>query len=94
MSEDTQKQIDIEVRRFVDNGYETAKQILTDRMDDLHIIAKGLLEYETLSGDEILALLTGQAPHRPDDDNDATTGPKSPFPTAGGPIGGATPQST
>jgi cell division protease FtsH len=63
-------------------------------MDDLHIIAKGLLEYETLSGDEILALLTGQAPHRPDDDNDATTGPKSPFPTAGGPIGGATPQST
>ena len=94
MSEDTQKQIDIEVRRFVDTGYQTAKQILTDKMDDLHIIAKGLLEYETLSGDEILGLLKGQAPHRPDDDNDAATGPKSPFPTAGGPIGGATPQST
>ena len=94
MSEDTQKQIDIEVRRFVDTGYQTAKQILTDKMDDLHIIAKGLLEYETLSGDEILGLLKGQAPHRPTDDNDAATGPKSPFPTAGGPIGGATPQST
>ena len=64
MSEETQRVIDSEVRRIVDEGYDTAKKILTDHIDELHTIAKGLLEYETLSGDEIQNLLKGEPPVR------------------------------
>jgi cell division protease FtsH len=55
-----------------------------------------LLEYETLSGDEIAGLLKGELPHRPDDDNKPQTGgPSSPFPTTGSAgVGGAEPQGT
>ncbi|MCK5385489.1 MAG: cell division protein FtsH, partial [Alphaproteobacteria bacterium] len=52
--------IDSEVRRFIDEGYERAKKIITGNIDDLHIIAKALLEYELLSGEEIKALLRGE----------------------------------
>ncbi|MEC7210065.1 MAG: ATP-dependent zinc metalloprotease FtsH, partial [Pseudomonadota bacterium] len=52
MSEETQCKIDAEVRRLVEEGYEQAKTICQEKMEDLHTIAKGLLEYETLTGDE------------------------------------------
>ncbi|HEX7776704.1 MAG TPA: ATP-dependent zinc metalloprotease FtsH, partial [Parvibaculum sp.] len=64
MSEETQRAIDGEVRRIVEEGYATAKQVITDHLDELHTIAKGLLEYETLSGDEIKGLLKGEPPVR------------------------------
>ena len=77
-SEETQKKIDSETRRLVEEGYATAEKIIRDKMDDLHIIAKGLLEYETLTGDEIAALLKGQPPKRPDGlDDDASAGGKN-----------------
>ncbi|MFA7638957.1 MAG: ATP-dependent zinc metalloprotease FtsH [Parvibaculum sp.] len=64
MSEETQRLIDAEVRRIVEEGYDTAKNILTEHVEQLHIIANGLLEYETLSGDEIQNLLKGEPPVR------------------------------
>ena len=96
MSEDTQRKIDAEVRKLVEEGYQMAKKICQDKMDDLHTIAKGLLEYETLSGDEIIGLLKGDAPHRPEDDNTPQSGgPASPFPTTGSAgVGGPEPQGT
>ena len=57
MSEDTAKKIDNEVKKIVDKGYERAKKVLTEKIDDLHKIAKALLIYETLSGDEIRDLI-------------------------------------
>ncbi|MDA9684504.1 ATP-dependent zinc metalloprotease FtsH [Candidatus Pelagibacter bacterium] len=57
MSEETAKKIDIEVKKIVDKGYERARKILTEKIDDLHKIAKALLIYETLSGDEIRDLI-------------------------------------
>ena len=57
MSEDTAKKIDAEVKKIVDKGYERAKKILNEKIDDLHKIAKALLIYETLSGDEIRDLI-------------------------------------
>ena len=53
MSEETAKKVDAEVKKIVDIGYERAKKILTEKLDDLHKLAKALLTYETLSGDEI-----------------------------------------
>ena len=73
-----------------------ARKICSEKMEDLHTIAKGLLEYETLSGDEIIGLLKGEMPHRPEDDNSPQSGgPASPFPTTGSAgVGGAEPQGT
>jgi cell division protease FtsH len=64
VSEATAQKIDAEVRRIIEETYTRAKQILQDRLEDLHTVAKGLLEYETLTGDEIKALLRGERPVR------------------------------
>ncbi|WP_428032908.1 ATP-dependent zinc metalloprotease FtsH [Ancylobacter sp.] len=64
VSEATAQTIDKEVRRLVDEGYAEAKRILTEAKDGLETLARGLLEYETLSGDEIIGLLDGNAPVR------------------------------
>jgi cell division protease FtsH len=63
-SEATVQKIDTEIRRFVEEGYNEAKRILTEKREDLETLAKGLLEFETLSGDEIQDLLQGKKPNR------------------------------
>jgi cell division protease FtsH len=70
MSEATARMIDEEVRRLVDEAEAKARKVLTDHMDDLHTLAKGLLEYETLSAVEVEALLRGESIDRSD-----TSGP-------------------
>ena len=57
MSEETAKKVDAEVKKIVEKGYERAKSVLTEKIDDLHKLAKALLVYETLSGDEIRDLI-------------------------------------
>jgi cell division protease FtsH len=57
MSEETSKKVDAEVKKIVDAGYKRAKKILTEKLDDLHKLAKALLVYETLSGEEIKDLI-------------------------------------
>jgi len=69
ISEETARIIDAEIKKLVQGGYDEAKRILTERLDDLHMLAKALLEYETLTGDEILNALKGIPPKR-DDAND------------------------
>ena len=64
VSEDTSRKIDFEVRRLVQNASDEARRILTERLDDLHTLAKALLEYETLGGDEIINVLKGVKPNR------------------------------
>jgi cell division protease FtsH len=60
VSEATAQLIDQEVRRLIEEAEGKAKQILTDHLEDLHLIAKALLEYETLSNDEIGQILRGE----------------------------------
>jgi cell division protease FtsH len=64
VSEATAQKIDSEVKRLVEEGYNEATRILTEKRDDLETLAKGLLEFETLSGDEITDLLNGKKPNR------------------------------
>jgi len=66
VSEDTARLIDSEIRNIVDSCYDLAKKILNDKKDDLHKLAKGLIEYETLTGDEITSLLKDGVVNRPD----------------------------
>ncbi|MCP3473669.1 ATP-dependent zinc metalloprotease FtsH [Bradyrhizobium sp. CCGUVB1N3] len=63
-SEATVQKIDSEIRRLVEEGYKEATRILTEKHADLETLAKGLLEFETLSGDEIVDLLKGKKPNR------------------------------
>jgi len=95
MSDETQQLVDAEVKRFVEEGYDTAKRVILENIDDLHAIAGALLEYETLSGDEIRDLMNGKPPYRASDaEVNATKGtsvpkagrpaPKKPTPDAEG----------
>ena len=67
ISPETQQTIDEEVRRLVDEGYSTAKRVLTEKADDLERLAQGLLEYETLTGNEITQVIAGENLDRSDD---------------------------
>ena len=53
MSEETSRKVDIEIRKIVDKGYNRATKVITEKIDDLHKLAKALLIYETLTGEEI-----------------------------------------
>ena len=67
MSDATARTVDEEIRRIVDEAYGEARRILTENIDQLHTLAKGLLEYETLSGEDIARLLRGEPLIRDDD---------------------------
>ncbi len=85
MSDETAKIADEEIRRIVEEGYSRAEKCLKDNIDELHMLAKALLEYETLSGDDIKGLLRGEPIIRetpPEDEEDQK--PKSSVPTGGG----------
>jgi cell division protease FtsH len=84
VSEATAQLIDSEVRRLIEESETTARGILIDHIDDLHRVAQALLEYETLSGDEVRALLRGEAIVRKDP-NDTPAAPTAvpPRSTAG-----------
>jgi cell division protease FtsH len=60
VSEATAREIDNEIKSIIDHAYSEAHRILTERLADLHSLAKGLLEYETLSGDEIRQVINGE----------------------------------
>jgi cell division protease FtsH len=66
----TQKLIDDKVRELVQEGYETAKRILTEQRNQLENLAQGLLEYETLTGPEIGRVMRGEAIREGNDDAD------------------------
>jgi len=83
VSEATAQKIDSEIRRLVESGYAEATKILTDRKDDLEALAQGLLEYETLSGDEIHDLLKGKPPVRDSGDGSSGGRPSAAVPSAG-----------
>lgn len=100
VSEATAQKIDAEVRRLVAQGYTDARLILTDNRQQLETVAKALLEYETLTGDEIKTLIGGGQISRPNDD-EGTRGPtgsavpatgKATRPPRGEPSGGMEPQ--
>jgi cell division protease FtsH len=60
MSEETARLVDSEIRGLIEDAEQTARRILHENIDQLHTLAKALLEYETLSGDEVQALFRGQ----------------------------------
>jgi cell division protease FtsH len=93
VSEATAQKIDQEIRRIIDTCYQRAHEILSQHADDLNVLAKGLLEYETLTGDEIVALLKGIPPVRaPYEEPEPQRGPGPSVPQAGRPRGVVAPE--
>jgi len=84
VSEATAQLIDSEVRRLIEEAEATARRILVEHIDELHRLSQALLEYETLSGDEIRGLLRGEAIVRQDPDDTPATPPAAPARPAAG----------
>ncbi|MEL7176696.1 MAG: ATP-dependent zinc metalloprotease FtsH, partial [Pseudomonadota bacterium] len=92
----TKELIEEEVKRMIDEAYVKAKSILEENYDEFERLANGLLEYETLTGDEIKRVIAGEPPNAGDDDDGSDTGnapsitaipktkPKKPRATDGG----------
>jgi cell division protease FtsH len=101
ISGDTAKKIDAEVRRLVEEGYAEAKRVLTEKAQEHKYLAEALLEYESLSGEEIAKVLRGEKLDRPEDTPSTPSAPtpalpvtdedEAPAPHPGG-WGGAQPQ--
>src|SRR5215213_1650849 len=89
MSNETAQAIDQEIRRIVDEGYERARNLLEEHRDQLEILAKALLEYETLSGDEITKVLAGEPIDRGGAKGPTIPAAGSSIPKAKRPKGGA-----
>ena len=75
LSEETSKKIDAEVKRLTQGGFDEARRILTTRLDDLHTLAKAMLEFETLTGVEITDVLKGIPPKRDEPEQPAPCQP-------------------
>ncbi len=98
VSDATAKLIDEEIRRLVEEGEQAARKLLSERIDELHALAKGLLEYETLSGEECRKIVAGETIVRDTGNEDAPRPQRrSSIPPAGGvrkdkPAGGLEPE--
>nr|WP_279513075.1 ATP-dependent zinc metalloprotease FtsH [Dongia mobilis] len=85
MSDETSKLIDQEVRRIVEAGEGKCRDILTANLEALHKVAKALVEFETLSGEEVRALMKGEDIRRDTGQGGgaaAPAKPRSPIPTS------------
>ena len=83
VSEETARLIDDEVRRIIEQAEERARQVLSEHMDGLHSVAEALLAYETLSGEEVRDVLSGDPVVRNDPSDDDRPSRRSSVPLAG-----------
>ena len=77
MSSHTKEAVEEEVRRFIQDGYDLALKIITEKAVEFDRLAQGLLEYETLTGDEITKVMAGEPLNRSDDGDGGTPVPQS-----------------
>jgi cell division protease FtsH len=80
MSEETMEKVDAEVRRIIDEQYAVARKLIEDNADKMHAMAKALLEWETIDGDQLDDIMNGKPPRPPKDWT-----PPSSKPSSGGP---------
>jgi len=78
ISEETAQTIAAEVRKLIDSAHEEARRILTQHRNQLETVAQGLLQYESLSGEDIRNLLAGRPPVRDDEHSPAPPAPEAP----------------
>ncbi len=74
----TKELIESEVKALIDEGYDRAYKIIKEQNVEFERLAQGLLEYETLTGDEIKQVIRGESPRAADDDDDTGKGGNAP----------------
>ena len=84
VSETTAREIEAEVKAMIDAGYRRAKEIIIEHIDELHLLASGLLEHETLSGPEIRQILRGEKVVRAVVDDPMPDNRRASVPSTGG----------
>ncbi|MDP2820244.1 MAG: ATP-dependent zinc metalloprotease FtsH [Polaromonas sp.] len=84
MSEATLQKVDGEVRRIIDQQYTVARTLIEDNQEKIHAMAKALLEWETIDGDQLDDIIAGKEPRPPKDWT-----PRNPSVGGGGPSGGS-----
>jgi cell division protease FtsH len=84
VSEATMQKVDSEMRRIIDEQYQVAYKILDEHRETVHLMAKTLLEFETIDAEQIDDIMAGRAP-RPPRDWSPSSG------TGGGGSGGSRP---
>jgi cell division protease FtsH len=67
MSEQTMQKVDAEVRRIIDQQYSLARKLIEDNKDKMHVMAKALLEYETIDMEQLDDIMSGKPPRPPKD---------------------------
>jgi cell division protease FtsH len=67
MSESTMQKVDDEVRSIIDTQYYMARTLIEDHADQMHAMAKALLEWETIDSDQINDIMAGRTPQPPKD---------------------------
>jgi len=93
VSDDTARKIDEVVRGILDRAYARTRQILTDNLDKLHVMAEALLTYETIDAQQIDAIMEGRRPGPPADWAKSGRLSKDDPGSAAGPLGGPMPQT-
>ncbi len=86
MSESTLQKVDSEVRRIIDQQYSLARKLIEDNQDKMHVMAKALLEWETIDMEQIDDIMAGKEPRPPKDWT-----PRNPSVGGSGGPGGGTP---
>tara|TARA_R100000789_G_scaffold669_4_gene2533 strand:- start:4090 stop:6009 length:1920 start_codon:yes stop_codon:yes gene_type:complete len=82
VSAHTKELIEQEVKKFIDDGYDIAFKIISENEEEFERLAQGLLEYETLTGEEIKRVMRGEPPHLSDDEDDGSDEGNAPSVTA------------
>jgi cell division protease FtsH len=82
VSANTKEMIEDEVKRFIQEAYEQAYKIVTENEEEFERLAQGLLEYETLTGEEIKRVMKGEPPHAGEDEDDSSDAGNAPSVTA------------
>ena len=94
MSNDTAREIDEEIREIVDRNYARAKEIVETNLDKLHAMAKWLIEYETLSPEQVEDIMAGNDPRPPEvPPEPETDAPKDPTPDTDPSLRGGSPET-
>ncbi|MCZ8235555.1 MAG: ATP-dependent zinc metalloprotease FtsH [Inhella sp.] len=88
ISEDTMRKVDAEVRRIIDEQYAIARKLIEEHADKMHAMAKALLDWETIDGEQIDDIMSGRPP-RPPKESSGGSGPSSDAPSGGSAVSDA-----
>ena len=78
VSEETMRKVDGEVRRIIDEQYAIARKLIEDHKDKMHAMARALLDWETIDGEQLQDIMEGKPPRPPKENGPPANKPGGP----------------